>query len=102
MRDTASTACAATPAVDDTLTPRFLRDRRGARPGSRPLCSGLATWVRTTRPSAITTAEQSTRSREEASGHPRLPASSVPGPEARRTPFNAQCSAGWPSPIPPV
>jgi hypothetical protein len=39
-RDTASTASAATPAVDDTLTPRFLRDRRGARPGSLPLFSG--------------------------------------------------------------
>jgi len=53
-----SRTAAATPRRDDTLTPRYLSDRRGAPAGGRIRLSSGPTWLLHYAPCGVTTAER--------------------------------------------
>jgi hypothetical protein len=53
-----SRTAAATPRRDDTLTPRYLSDRRGAPAGGRIRLSSGPTWLLHHAPCGVTTAER--------------------------------------------
>lgn len=66
-------AAAATPAGDDTLSLRFLSDRRGASAGVAPHIRGAATWLRHHAPCGVSAAERCHAASEGPAGDAELP-----------------------------